>query len=1156
MGVRFCLLGPLYSRRSIVSGGAAVASSTSNLVDYLCSVFSARRRESDDDRALLQLFAQTRDPDAFATLMCRHGPMVLALARRCLGDWQAAEDVFQATFLLLARKVNTIRQPESLPCWLHSIAFRLARQARQSHVRRQEQEARARPAAPRAPLDELTAREWLTVLDEELRALPELVRTPLILCCLEGLSQEEAAKRLGCSPGAVKGRLERGRDRLRQRLDRRGLTLPAVLGGSLLIAESASGVPPALAEATLNVAQTGAGATPAASALAREVMRSMLVNRVKAIVAVVLLVVTGSGLGAGWLLRGAREQLPGQTVVATVGTVPPDRGKDLHGDPLPPRAVMRLGTLQQRAVGAQLAVSADGKSVVGVRGGKSIRVWDAATGQLRHKRELPGEGWSTTRLSPDGRWLLRNVLGPEEQLEIWDVQTGAKVRTLAIKGSRYIMPAAFSADGKRVAAVGHRRVGDKPGGNLDDHLVRAWDLATGKQLFAADVRNNVSSSQLAFSPDGKRLLASFSSVDEGMYCWEIATGRRLWQNKEFGHTGFVFLPDGKVLSSQQRPRAVDLETGRNLEIARLPAFDWDTHLALTPDGRTLLLASNKGVIVWDLKEGKEGRTLKEAGEEVVVTPDGKSIITNSGVLQRWDLTTGKRLWRDTSELGHTGEVTVVAFSANGKRLVSASNDGTVRLWDATTGKPLRVWRGHEGKRPIRVWSYMQAGVKTIDLSADGRRVVSAGSDECIKLWDVASDKALRTIALPNRERGEAERHVYQVRISPDGSQVLGFFGPRGGYGVVGQPMPKLTDKLAVWDAGTGELRSIHPVEMGGGRGLLSRDGWKLLTGGTLRDVLSNREIARLTGASRGESCAFSLDGALVIGGAEKQTQKNGQTWVSSDGLRVWESATGKVVARLKTRSWVAQTAFHPDNRFFVTNDLDGIHIRDVRSGAVVTRFTMPEAVRAGTTPGSYAGCLTFTPDGRRMATGHPDSTILLWDVRLPAEPEDHLTAKELEGLWDDLADADAAKAWKAVWSLAEAPKEAVPLLRGRIEPYPTAAAEETRRLLADLDHESFARREAATKRLAEMGLKAEPALRAALRAKPALEPRRRIERLLAALAKVPQPLSQEDLRHLRGLIVLEQIGSPEARRVLEAVAKGPESARLTRQARAALAAMR
>jgi hypothetical protein len=125
-----------------------------------------------------------------------------------------------------------------------------------------------------------------------------------------------------------------------------------------------------------------------------------------------------------------------------------------------------------------------------------------------------------------------------------------------------------------------------------------------------------------------------------------------------------------------------------------------------------------------------------------------------------------------------------------------------------------------------------------------------------------------------------------------------------------------------------------------------------------------------------------------------------------------------------------------------------------------------------------------------------------------------------------------------------------------VKPHPTAAADVTRKLLADLDGDSFERREAAVKRLKELGLQAEPALRAALRAKPSPEQKRRIEAVLAALPQAPQPPSAEELRQLRAVIVLERIGSPEARRLLEELAKGPESARLTRQALAALACLR
>src|SRR5206468_6745945 len=164
-----------------------------------------------------------------------------------------------------------------------------------------------------------------------------------------------------------------------------------------------------------------------------------------------------------------------------------------------------------------------------------------------------------------------------------------------------------------------------------------------------------------------------------------------------------------------------------------------------------------------------------------------------------------------------------------------------------------------------------------------------------------------------------------------------------------------------------------------------------------------------------------------------------------------------------------------------------------------------------------------------------------------------LNAKEIAGLWADLADADAAKAWRAVWRLSESADEVVAFLRGKVKLAAGAPAEVTGPLLADLGSEVFAKREAATKRLKDLGHDAEPALRQRLKANPPLEERQRIDALLKALVQTPLPLTPEGLRDVRAVAVLARINSPEARRILQELSSGVEAAPLTSAAWAALA---
>jgi RNA polymerase sigma factor (sigma-70 family) len=204
------------------------------LLDHIRRLTVPAALASCSDGTLLARFSRQHDQEAFATLIVRHGPMVFNLCRRLLGDIHAAEDAFQAAFLVLARKADGVRRGRSLAAWLHGVACRVALNARRAS-RRQAVRSGLLPvveaADPRAdPLTQLTGREWLAALEEEVQRLPHVYGLPVVLCCLEGLSQEEAADRLGWTAGSVKGRLERGRALLRTRLTRRGLALSAALG--------------------------------------------------------------------------------------------------------------------------------------------------------------------------------------------------------------------------------------------------------------------------------------------------------------------------------------------------------------------------------------------------------------------------------------------------------------------------------------------------------------------------------------------------------------------------------------------------------------------------------------------------------------------------------------------------------------------------------------------------------------------------------------------------------------------------------------------------------------------------------------------------------------------------------------------------------------
>jgi RNA polymerase sigma factor (sigma-70 family) len=249
------------------------------------------------DAQLLEHFSRTRSEIAFAALMRRHGALVLSVSRRYLGNLHDAEDVYQATFLVLARKAGKLRRRTGLGNWLRGVAYRLALKARTSAARRRSLERRAAEMA-KLPMESGLA-ELQAILDEELQRLSEKYRSAFVLCCLETKSRLEAARELGISEGTLASRLDRARKELQKRLTRRGITLAAALTASS-VSSTIAAVPGKLAEETLQAALSyNAGSMANISAGALTLAQGVITGKTKVVVVAMMAAVVAVG-GAGW----------------------------------------------------------------------------------------------------------------------------------------------------------------------------------------------------------------------------------------------------------------------------------------------------------------------------------------------------------------------------------------------------------------------------------------------------------------------------------------------------------------------------------------------------------------------------------------------------------------------------------------------------------------------------------------------------------------------------------------------------------------------------------------------------------------------------------------------------------------------------------------
>ncbi len=682
---------------------------------------------------------------------------------------------------------------------------------------------------------------------------------------------------------------------------------------------------------------------------------------------------------------------------------------DIHGAPLPPGAIARLGVLGLKHADRALSVafSPDGKTLASGGQDKMIKLWDAEKGkELRsitgHEsgvaciafspdgRTLISESWDKTirfwdvatgkelpriinhpgqihtlAVSPDGKLLASTV---ENNVCLWDATTGKEVRRWKAHHGG-ISSLAFSPDGKHLVSGGHDGVRESPkegkgsesnSGPIDDYAAALWETATGKKLLSWSEETH-SVSAVAFSPDGKTVaVLHFRSI--GFY--DPASGkevRRIKTDFLSGPRHLVFAPDGKSFAlSDGGTIYVGLWSIKNAHTQSVSS------LAFSPDSKTLASAGEDGQVrLWDvaqLKDRFESPGHQQELTGLAISPDGKTAVTADyyGTTHQWELTTGKQIrqFRDQAGLLGRGVILSIALSPDGKTLAQAHHGG-ISFWDVATGKLTGEITASIGRFPA------------IAFSPDGKTLASEGSeDKFLHLWDVAARKE-------NRALIKKDKDGYAVVFSPDGQLIASSAGG-----------------LYLWETATGKL--LHHLKDAGGK------------------------------------LAFSPDGFLLAS-------------ASMNKVRLLEAATAKEITQYNagdSRTGRHAIAFSPDGKVLaVTSDQD-VLVLEAATGCRVGTF------RGHLKP---ITCLAFTPDGKALISGAEDCTALVWNVSSLVEEKElpPLTPEQSRACWDDLKDSDRLKAYDAQRRLARFPEQTLALLRKELRP--AAVAEPKRPEEASLE---------------------------------------------------------------------------------------------------------
>jgi WD40 repeat protein len=610
-------------------------------------------------------------------------------------------------------------------------------------------------------------------------------------------------------------------------------------------------------------------------------------------------------------------------------------------------------------------------------------------------------------------------------------------------------------------------------------------------------------------PDGKRLYATGGTKDPELTARELRTGRELWTvGLKFGAAVRAISADGRRLAATNSKglKVFDASDGRvvlesKIETSTTPDL-WAVELS--PDGTRVALSDYREVTILDVASGKVQHRLPHRARLVAFSPDGKSVLTVGGWVQRWDVQTGKPAYR-VPILNKPVGASILRWSVDGKRLLTVWPSRGTDSGDSTSDL-LAVWDVESG---AMVWRQMsEVPLDDVVLDRDGG-AVRASVDNHLRTWRFGarpSEEAVK-LAAP-REDDSRQYHSFL----PDGRLAVqthtptharvDLYGPGGRH----DKGPELR-----WREG-----DSAPWPISVGTTIVHFDGQRV-------DLTKNRALPPLQRAESDTHDILPIPGACLLGRV-------------GPNRPLWESLTGRVICARPdlNRNWDLPE-LSDDCRLLAFRYAGRVGVRDLATDDRVDWLPVPEAT-----------ALAFDPDARLLATAQTDGTVLIWEIRRARAEwiEAHAT-----NYWADLGADDAAQAWMAIWRLLDHPDRATALLRGRLRPLP--AYKDNAEVIARLDHAKFAVREEAARALAKRGEMIEGDLQEALKKAASAELRTRLEQLLAKLDPTVPPAG-EVLRGLRCVWLLERIGTSDAKRLLSEVATGATGSRVTIEAKEAL----